>query len=134
MRVTIMLADAAQEAGGKLYILGGGWSVTGPEIPPSAVAMKIDVPWDQANVRHTWMLELVSEDGVPVEIEGQPVRLEGEFEVGRPPGAAPGFVHRRSGRGELRIAAARARSPLRVAVRHRRRDERRLGSCFVPPG
>jgi len=90
MRVTIMLADAAQESGGKLYILGGGWSVTGPEIPPSALALKIDVPWDQANRRHTWMLNLVSEDGVPVEIEGQAVRIEGEFEVGRPPGAAPG--------------------------------------------
>ena len=90
MRVTIMLADAAQESGGKLYILGGGWSVTGPDIPPSALAMKIDVPWDQANMRHTWMLKLVSEDGVPVEIEGQAVRIEGEFEVGRPPGAAPG--------------------------------------------
>ena len=90
MRVTMMLADAAQESGGKLYILGGGWSVTGPEIPPSALAMKIDVPWDQANRRHHWMLELVTEDGVPVEIEGQAVRVDGEFEVGRPPGAAPG--------------------------------------------
>jgi hypothetical protein len=90
MRVTIMLADAAQEAGGKLYILGGGWSITGPEIPPSALAMKIDVPWDQANQRHNWALQLISEDGVPVVIEGQPIRIEGEFEVGRPPGAAPG--------------------------------------------
>ena len=90
MRVTIMLADAAQECGGKLFILGGGWSVTGPEIPPSAVAMKIDVPWDQANRPHHWRLELLTEDGVPFEIEGQPLRVEGEFEVGRPPGAAPG--------------------------------------------
>jgi len=87
-----MLADAAQESGGKLYILGGGWSVTGPEIPPSALALKIDVPWDQANRRHTWTLNLVSEDGVPVEIEGQLVRIEGEFEVGRPPGAAVNFA------------------------------------------
>ena len=39
-----MLADSAQEVGGKLYILGGGWSVTGPVVPPSAVAIKIDVP------------------------------------------------------------------------------------------
>jgi hypothetical protein len=90
MRVTIMLADAAQENGGKLYILGGGWSITGPDIPPSALAMKIDVPWDQANRPHFWRLELVSEDGVPVEIEDQPIRIEGKFEVGRPEGAAPG--------------------------------------------
>jgi len=25
VKVTMMLADAAQEVGGKLYILGGGW-------------------------------------------------------------------------------------------------------------
>src|SRR5580704_826372 len=72
MRVTIMLADAAQECGGKLFILGGGWSVTGPLIPPMAVALKIDVPWDQANRPHHWRLELVTEDGEPVELEGQP--------------------------------------------------------------
>jgi hypothetical protein len=90
MRVTIMLADAAQESGGKLFILGGGWSVTGPAIPPSAVAMKIDVPWDQANRPHRWRLELVTEDGEPIEIEGQVLRVEGDFEVGRPAGAAPG--------------------------------------------
>ena len=90
MRVTMMLADSAQEADGKLFILGGGWSVTGPEIPPSAVAMKIDVPWDQANRPHEWVLELLTEDGQPLEIEGQALRVEGQFEVGRPPGTAPG--------------------------------------------
>jgi Family of unknown function (DUF6941) len=90
MRVTIMLADSAQECGGKLFILGGGWSVTGPQIPPSALAMKIDVPWDQANRPHHWRLELITEDGVPFEIEGQALRVDGDFEVGRPPGAAPG--------------------------------------------
>jgi hypothetical protein len=90
MRVTMLLADAAQETGGKLFILGGGWSVTGPAIPPSALALKIDVPWDQANRRHVWSLQLLSEDGEPVEIEGEPLRVEGEFEVGRPVGIAPG--------------------------------------------
>ena len=91
MRVTIMLADAAQESGGKLYILGGGWSVTGPEIPPSALAMKIDVPWDQANTRHLWRIELMDADGQPVEVEeAGAVRLEQEFELGRPPGVKPG--------------------------------------------
>ena len=90
MRVTMMLADAAQESGGKLFILGGGWSVTGPEIPPSAIAMKIDVPWDQANRPHLWRLDLVSEDGTPIDIDGQVLRVEGQFEVGRPAGAAPG--------------------------------------------
>ena len=31
MKVTILLADAAQAVEGKLFVLGGGWSVTGPE-------------------------------------------------------------------------------------------------------
>ncbi|HYT79952.1 MAG TPA: sigma factor [Actinomycetota bacterium] len=30
LKVTMMLADAAEVADGKLFILGGGWSVTGP--------------------------------------------------------------------------------------------------------
>jgi hypothetical protein len=40
----MMLADAAQVANGKLFILGGGWSVTGPEPSPSAIVLKIAVP------------------------------------------------------------------------------------------
>ena len=38
----MLLCDAAQVADGKLYILGGGWSMTGPDPVPSAVALKID--------------------------------------------------------------------------------------------
>ena len=45
-----MLADAAQAVEGKLYILGGGWSVTGPEPSASAIAAYIQVPWDRTNV------------------------------------------------------------------------------------
>jgi hypothetical protein len=37
----MLLADSAQVADGKLYILGGGWSVTGPDPTPSAVAIKV---------------------------------------------------------------------------------------------
>ena len=62
----MMLADAAQAVDNKLYILGGGWSVTGPDPLPSAIAMKIDVPWDQTNQRHRWELALLDDDGVPV--------------------------------------------------------------------
>ncbi len=92
MRVTVLLADAAQEVAGKLYILGGGWSVTGPAIPPSAVAIKIDVPWDEANRLHSWTLRLIDEDGAAVRLDeaGTELRVEGTFEVGRPPGLRPG--------------------------------------------
>ena len=92
MRVTMMLADAAQEVNGKLYILGGGWSVTGPQLPPMAMALKVDVPWSAADQRHEFLLVLVDADGHPVRVDGQDsdVRASGQFEVGRPPGLPAG--------------------------------------------
>jgi hypothetical protein len=76
---------------GKLYVLGGGWSVTGPQPTPMAIALKIDVPWDQANARHVWRIQLVDADGQPVEVEeAGAVRIEQEFELGRPAGVKPG--------------------------------------------
>ena len=41
MDVTMLLCDAAQESGGKLYILGGGWSIIRtPNTPtPMSLAM-----------------------------------------------------------------------------------------------
>jgi hypothetical protein len=95
VKVTMMLADAAQEVGGKLYILGGGWSVTGPMPTPMAIALKIEVPWDRTNERHDLLIELLDEDGNAVTVpgsDGQPVPLQvtGEFEVGRPAGIKPG--------------------------------------------
>jgi hypothetical protein len=94
MKVTMLLADSAQEVGGKLYVLGGGWSITGVGAP-SALAIKFDVPWDRANQRHKIALELQTEDGEPVLIPGPdgeqvPLRIEGQLEVGRPPGLRPG--------------------------------------------
>ncbi|MCR6033527.1 hypothetical protein GGQ22_19120 [Nocardioides sp. zg-579] len=94
MRATLMLCDYAAVADGKLYISGGGWSVTGPEPSPSAVAIKIDVPWTQANDRIHLQLRLLGEDGHAVVAQtpvGElPVEVQGEFEVGRPPGLKHG--------------------------------------------
>ena len=89
-----MLADSAQVADGKLYILGGGWSITGPPAP-SAIALLVEVPWDQTNRRLEWRLELVDSDGYPVltpagEGGENPILMGGDFEVGRPPGTPHG--------------------------------------------
>ena len=95
MRVTMLLADAAQIAEGKLYILGGGWSVVGPQATPMAIAIKVEVPWTEANAQHRLKLSLVDEDERPVmkiteEGPQQPYQVTGSFEVGRPPGLPPG--------------------------------------------
>ncbi len=95
MKVTMLLADAAQAVDGKLYVLGGGWSICGPDPVPMALAIKLEIPWDQSNVRHTWRLTLVDSDGAPFMAPGpdgeeQPLAIEAQFEVGRPPGVRPG--------------------------------------------
>jgi hypothetical protein len=94
IRATMLLADSAQAAEGKLYILGGGWNITGPDPAPSAIAIYVEVSWDMANMRHPWRLELLDSDGgsvmVPTPLGDQALVLQGELEVGRPPGVTPG--------------------------------------------
>jgi hypothetical protein len=88
----MLLCDAAQEVGGKLYILGGGWSVIWlPGLPtPVTLAVKLAVPWDQANHPHAVRAALVDDDGEPVDFGTGPVEASGQVEVGRPPGLKPG--------------------------------------------
>jgi hypothetical protein len=92
VKVTMLLADAVEAAEGKLYILGGGWSIRSPDPVPMAIALYVQVPWDRTNEEHSWVLELLDADGQDVLVgdEEEPVRLEGGFEVGRPPGLKPG--------------------------------------------
>ncbi len=94
MRVTMMLCDAAQVADGKLFILGGGWSMIGPDPTPSAIAMKIEVGWNEAEVAHHWELFLLDADGRDVTVEtpdgNHPIEVRGDFQVGRPPGVPEG--------------------------------------------
>jgi uncharacterized protein DUF6941 len=94
VKVTLLLADSAQAAEGKLYVLGGGWSVIGPDPAPMALAVKIEVPWSETNVKHVVVLELLTSDGEPVTADGpagpEPIKVQADFEVGRPPGLKPG--------------------------------------------
>ena len=124
MMATILLADAAQAIDNKLYILGGGWSVTGPDPSPSALAIALKVPWDEANRRHDLRVELLDSDGQPVRLgsaeEGQRFVIESNFEVGRPPGLRPGTPIDLGARDQPRPGPAPAGRPLRVAAEHRR--------------
>jgi hypothetical protein len=90
LHATLMLADAAQVADGRLFILGGGLGEVGPGPQPMAIAMLLEVPWDLANKPHDWKFELLDEDGTPVLYDEQPILVGGQFEAGRPPGMTPG--------------------------------------------
>ena len=89
-----MLADSAQVQGGKIYALGGGWNVTGPQALPSALTGIVRVDWSEANQDHRLRFDLVSDDGAPfmapTPAGPQPFHVEMSFQVGRPPGIAPG--------------------------------------------
>ncbi len=117
MHVTLLLADAAQSVANKLYILGGGWSISGPDPSPSAIALLIKVPWDQANLNHEMRLDLVDADGQPVMVGAQgeelePVVIHNDFEVGRAPGMTPGTPI------DISMAINLAPLPLRPGTRY----------------
>lgn len=84
-KVTMILADAVQAVGGKLYILGGGWSQQWG-LAPFGIGIKIEVPWDKATDPHKVRLELVDVDGAAVDVETpdgmKPLVIEGEFTTG----------------------------------------------------
>ena len=90
----MLLADSAQVADGKLYILGGGWSVTGPDPTPSAVAMKVGVDWHEFNTDHHWELFLEDADGQLVHFETpegtQTIEIRGDFSATAPQGVPVG--------------------------------------------
>lgn len=89
----MLLCDFAEAVNGKLYIMGGGWTtLLRPNVPTNMVlAVKLDVPWDQTNRKHTFRASLLSQDSQPItNDQGEPIEATGEFEVGRPPGTRPG--------------------------------------------
>lgn len=94
MKVTLLLADAVQAVGGKLYVLGGGWSICGPDPTQMAIGVKVEVPWDRAGRSHGFRLALEDADGGPVTVPGhggdKAVSVEGTFNVGRPDGVPAG--------------------------------------------
>jgi hypothetical protein len=94
MRVTMMLADHAQVADGKLYISGGGWVLGSPAGLTSAIALLFHVPWERTNHQTSFMLRLVDADGHQLSKQGPdgplPIEVGGTFEVGRPVSVRPG--------------------------------------------
>jgi hypothetical protein len=88
----MMLADSAQIADGKIYILGGGWSVIGPDPAPSAIVIKLNVDRHEVDRIHHWELVLEDADGRAVTLgdDMQPVEIRGEFSVGAPDGVPEG--------------------------------------------
>ena len=85
----LILCDAAQVVGNKLYLLGGGWDrlIVRKGFPVQqqiGLAISVSVPWNNTNERHSFEIEIATEDGMRVGT------ADGSFEVGRPVGVSPG--------------------------------------------
>jgi hypothetical protein len=93
---TMLLCDYAQAVAGKLYIVGGGWSMLTLVQPRASMslAVKLTVPWSRANERIHIEAALITDEGQEVMQESadgeRAVRTEGDMELGRPPGLRPG--------------------------------------------
>jgi hypothetical protein len=99
MDATMLLCDAAESVNGKLYILGGGWSqLLAPDFPVNmSLAVKLSVPWHEANDPHQVVARLIDADGQQVTVpnpqnedESIAVQSQVQVETGRPPGLTPG--------------------------------------------
>ncbi len=91
LQATVVLCDAAQATGGKLYVLGGGWTRLRANTPANiALGIVVHIPWDRANHKIRFEAVLRNDDGEAVEMNDTQVRGTGEFEVGRPPGMKQG--------------------------------------------
>jgi hypothetical protein len=90
----MMVADGAQAVGGKLYVLGGGWThLFMPQFPGQpahfSLVIGLTVPWHLTNRRFNFAVELTDADNNRVAELGS-----GQFEQGRPPGLRPGSSQR----------------------------------------
>lgn len=94
MKAKILLADYAKVSDGKVDALGMGWTVTSSPTPPAAVVVFFEIGWDETGRTLQVLLELLDADGRPVQVPGpggpRPMRIEGELQATRPPGAPPG--------------------------------------------
>ena len=110
----LILADAAQVVGNKLYLLGGGWDVltVNTAFPVShrcAVAASFKVPWTERDRQHTFEIEIATEDGATL------ATVNGQFEVGRPQGIPEGQDQRWQLAADLALTFANAGTYVIVA-------------------
>jgi hypothetical protein len=92
MEADLLLCDHAEAINGKLYIMGAAWNLL--QAPGQAItialAIVVKVAWDEADVAHELVAELLDADGERILVNDEPVAPSGRFELGRPAGLKPG--------------------------------------------
>ena len=101
----LILADAAQIVGGKLYLMGGGWDnlIVNTRFPFDqrlAVAASFQIDWNETNEPHNVAVEITTADGQTLAAFG------GKVEAGRPPGIPIGQAQRAQLAAEVTLPIA----------------------------
>jgi Family of unknown function (DUF6941) len=90
----VVLADAVQAVGGKLYILGGGWSIFRSANFPTPIqiglAISLSFGADEAGMKVPLSIIIADEAGVPIVPE-----MKGQIEIGPPITDLPNGITRR---------------------------------------
>ncbi len=97
MEIDAVLCSYAEAVNNQLYLCGGGidTAMVTPGAPAPygvnlACGIIITIPWTATNAQHTLLIELLHEDGQPVEVPtgpntSAPFRVQLTVNVGRPP-------------------------------------------------
>ncbi|HEY7270508.1 MAG TPA: hypothetical protein VH951_11830, partial [Dehalococcoidia bacterium] len=85
----LILADAAQIANNKLFLMGGGWDVLTvngafPARQHCALAASFRIPWNETNYRQAVEILIATED------QQELAKAQMQIEVGRPAGIPAG--------------------------------------------
>lgn len=102
MQIDAILCNHAEAVNNLLYMAGGGIEIAfvqpgsaPPYVCNLGIGIMVTVPWSQTNQQHVVDVELISEDGQPVQVPvapevAQPLHARLAFNVGRPPGLTVG--------------------------------------------
>jgi hypothetical protein len=103
--VDAFLADSVVVAEGKLFVQGAGWNMINVQSLPAqhdriGIGLIIAVPYTETNKEHAFSLHLETEDGEQLPLgdsppgmetpDGRMRRIEGVFNMGRPPALVAG--------------------------------------------
>lgn len=92
----LILANHAEVRDGLLNLLGGGWIEHRRRVPKGGptpishfgIGVSVLVDWNDTNRRHHLTIRIENADGQEI------AKIEGDVEVGRPPGIQPGSSQR----------------------------------------
>lgn len=147
MQIDAILCNHAEAVNNLLYIAGGGIEIA--FVPPGSappyvcnmgIGIMVTVPWGQTNQQHMVEVELISEDGHPVEVPvapdvTQPLHARLAFNVGRPAGLTVGDDQHVSLAANLPSLPMPSLGKYEFIVRIDGHDERRLPYRVMPtPG